>query len=67
MPSLSLITNGKITGDCVSNDSTFSNTFPYLGNPNYHADKGAALSAPLSQNRAARGALQGRVQGRAVQ
>jgi Domain of unknown function (DUF4331) len=31
---LSLITNGKITGDCVGNDSTFSNTFPYLGSPN---------------------------------
>jgi hypothetical protein len=31
---LSLITNGKITGDCVANDSTFSNTFPYLGSPN---------------------------------
>ena len=31
---LNLITNGKITGDCVANDSTFSNTFPYLGSPN---------------------------------
>src|SRR5438132_4718863 len=31
---LSLIRNGKITGDCVANDSTFSNTFPYLGSPN---------------------------------
>jgi len=31
---LNLITNGKITGDCVGNDSTFSNTFPYLGSPN---------------------------------
>jgi hypothetical protein len=31
---LSLITNGKVTGDCVGNDSTFSNTFPYLGSPN---------------------------------
>ena len=31
---LNLITNGKLTGDCVSNDSTFSNAFPYLGSPN---------------------------------
>ena len=31
---LNLITNGKITGDCVGNDSTFSTTFPYLGSPN---------------------------------
>jgi Domain of unknown function (DUF4331) len=31
---LSLLTNGKITTDCVGNDSTFSNTFPYLGSPN---------------------------------
>jgi len=31
---LNLITNGGITGDCVGNDSTFSNTFPYLGSPN---------------------------------
>ena len=31
---LNLITNGKITGDCVANDSSFSSTFPYLGSPN---------------------------------
>ncbi len=31
---LNLITNGALTGDCVANDSTFSNTFPYLGSPN---------------------------------
>ncbi|TML97344.1 MAG: DUF4331 domain-containing protein [Actinobacteria bacterium] len=31
---LNLITNGKITGDCVANDSTFADTFPYLGSPN---------------------------------
>src|SRR5438128_2383481 len=31
---LNLITNGKLTGDCVANDSTFSSTFPYLGRPN---------------------------------
>ena len=31
---LSLITGGKLTTDCVGNDSTFSNTFPYLGSPN---------------------------------
>src|SRR5207244_12697991 len=31
---LNLITNGKLTGDCVANDSTFSSTFPYLGTPN---------------------------------
>jgi Domain of unknown function (DUF4331) len=31
---LNLITNGKLTTDCVGNDSTFSNNFPYLGSPN---------------------------------
>jgi hypothetical protein len=31
---LNLITNGALTGDCVANDSTFSNTIPYLGSPN---------------------------------
>jgi Domain of unknown function (DUF4331) len=31
---LGLITNGKLTGDCVGNDSTFSDAFPYLGSPN---------------------------------
>lgn len=31
---LNLITNGKVTGDCIANDSTFSSTFPYLGSPN---------------------------------
>ena len=31
---LNLITNGALTGDCVANDSTFSNAFPYLGSPN---------------------------------
>ena len=31
---LNLITNGKLTGDCVANDSTFSDAFPYLGSPN---------------------------------
>ena len=31
---LNLITNGGITGDCIANDSTFSDTFPYLGSPN---------------------------------
>jgi hypothetical protein len=31
---LNLISNGAITTDCVANDSTFSNKFPYLGNPN---------------------------------
>jgi hypothetical protein len=31
---LNLITNGALKGDCVANDSTFSNTFPYLGSPN---------------------------------
>jgi hypothetical protein len=31
---LNLITHGGITGDCVGNDSTFSNNFPYLGSPN---------------------------------
>jgi hypothetical protein len=31
---LNLITNGTITTDCVSNDSTFLPDFPYLGVPN---------------------------------
>jgi hypothetical protein len=31
---LSVISNGAITTDCVANDSTFSNTFPYLGAAN---------------------------------
>jgi hypothetical protein len=31
---LSLITNGAVTTDCVANDSTFLETFPYLGDPN---------------------------------
>src|SRR5204863_27246 len=31
---LNLITNGAVTTDCVANDSTFLNGFPYLGNPN---------------------------------
>ncbi len=31
---LGLITNGAVTSDCVSNDSTFGGSFPYLGQPN---------------------------------
>jgi len=31
---LSVISSGAITTDCVANDSTFSNTFPYLGSAN---------------------------------
>ena len=31
---LNLITNGAVTTDCVGNDSTFLNTFPYAGVPN---------------------------------
>ena len=31
---LNLITNGAVTTDCVGNDSTFLNTFPYVGGPN---------------------------------
>lgn len=31
---LSLITGGKVTTDCVANDSTFTSTFPYMGAPN---------------------------------
>ena len=31
---LSVISSGAITTDCVANDSTFSNTFPYLGAAN---------------------------------
>jgi hypothetical protein len=31
---LNLITNGAITTDCISNDSTFLSGFPYLGVPN---------------------------------
>ena len=34
---LNLITNGAITTDCISNDSTFLSGFPYLGVPNYRA------------------------------
>ena len=29
-----LVTNGVVTTDCVANDSTFSNSFPYLAPPN---------------------------------
>ncbi len=32
--SLNLITNGKVTTDCVSNDSNFINRFPYLAPAN---------------------------------
>jgi hypothetical protein len=31
---LFVISNGAVTTDCVANDSTFSNTFPYLGSAN---------------------------------
>jgi len=31
---LNLLTNGAVTTDCVANDSNFSNTFPYLAQPN---------------------------------
>jgi uncharacterized protein DUF4331 len=31
---LALVTNNKVTTDCVANDSTFRTTFPYLGVPN---------------------------------
>jgi hypothetical protein len=31
---LSLISGGKITTDCVANDSAFQSTFPYLAKPN---------------------------------
>jgi hypothetical protein len=31
---LGLVTNGAITTDCVANDSTFSNSFPYLAPAN---------------------------------
>ena len=31
---LSVISSGAINSDCVPNDSTFSNTFPYLGSAN---------------------------------
>lgn len=31
---LGLITGGKVPGDCVANDSNFSNTFPYLAPAN---------------------------------
>lgn len=31
---LGLITEGAITTDCIDNDSTFLNEFPYLGEPN---------------------------------
>jgi hypothetical protein len=29
-----LVTNGAVTTDCVSNDSAFTDTFPYLAPPN---------------------------------
>jgi hypothetical protein len=31
---LNLVSNGALTRDCVANDSTFSNNFPYWGGPN---------------------------------
>jgi hypothetical protein len=31
---LGLVTNGAVTSDCVANDSTFSNSFPYLAPAN---------------------------------
>jgi len=31
---LGLVTNGAVTTDCVANDSTFSNSFPYLAPAN---------------------------------
>jgi hypothetical protein len=31
---LNIITNGAVTTDCVANDSSFSNTFPYLAPKN---------------------------------
>ncbi len=31
---LGLITNGALKGDCVANESSFSNGFPYVGSPN---------------------------------
>ena len=34
---LKLLTNGALTTDRVSNDSVFSNSFPYLGGPNPRA------------------------------
>ena len=40
---LGLLTGGKVTGDCVANDSTFSTSFPYLGTAN--AAPSAAPSA----------------------
>jgi uncharacterized protein DUF4331 len=32
---LGLLTNGAVTTDCVANDSTFRNSFPYLGAANH--------------------------------
>jgi Domain of unknown function (DUF4331) len=34
-----LLTNGALTSDRVSNDSVFSNSFPYLGSPNPKSPK----------------------------
>ena len=44
---LSLITNGGLATDCVGNDSTFSNAFPYLGGPNTEAKEGRLFEPPL--------------------
>jgi hypothetical protein len=41
---LGLITEGAITTDCIDNDSTFLNEFPYLGKPN-HPENAASAGA----------------------
>lgn len=51
---LGLITGGKVTGDCVANDSAFSNTFPYLAPAN--ATASPSPSVPGMPNTGAGGA-----------
>jgi hypothetical protein len=51
---LSLITNGKITGDCVANDSTSSNTFPVPREPELARRQRGGTGRPFAPNRTAR-------------
>jgi hypothetical protein len=43
---LALITGGKVTTDCVANDSAFSNSFPYLAAANAAAPAPAPTPTP---------------------
>jgi hypothetical protein len=44
---LSLITKGAVKGDCVANDSNFSNTFPYLAPANAPAPPATGTGGTL--------------------